>query len=113
MEPVKHETNIVNCWLVCLQLTLYAGAVSQHQLEVANASNRQASYIVTTNTPWLISVPLDGPQCVPAGSKKLLDLVCDARNMAPGANESGLVFIRDAQNSLQHEECVVVHFHAI
>lgn len=91
-----------------LQVTVHAGAVAQHQLEVANPTNRPASYSVTTNTPWLLSVGPSEPIQTPAGSKRVLSLVCDARSLASGSTESGLVFVSDAHNSLQHEECVAV-----
>jgi hypothetical protein len=94
--------------LLVLQVTVHAGAVAQHQLEVANTTNRPASYSVTTNTPWLLGVAPSGTVQIPASSKRVLSLVCDARSLAPGSTESGLVFVSDAHNSLQHEECVVV-----
>jgi hypothetical protein len=52
-------------------------------------------------------------QHVPAGAKRMLSLVCDARNLAVGVTEAGLVLINDVQDSLQHEECVVVTVHVV
>jgi hypothetical protein len=93
-----------------LQVTVRAGSVSQHQLEVANTTSRAASYVARTNVPWLLTVT-PGQQHIPAGGKRVLSLVCDARTLTPGATEAGLVFINDSQDSLQHEECVVVTVH--
>ena len=96
-----------------LQVTVHAGGVSQHQLEVSNTTRQDATYTTSTNAPWLLSVSPSDPQLVRAGTKRALTLVCDARALAPGATECGLVFISDAQSSLQHEECVVVTVHAV
>ena len=92
---------------------MHAGGISQHQLEIANTTSRDATYTITTNTPWLLSVSPSSPQHIPAGSRRMLSLVCDARALAAGATECGLVFISNAQSSLQHEECVVVTMHVI
>lgn len=102
----------MHCWPLLLQVTVRTGSVSQHQLEVANTSSRAASYAATTNVPWLLSVT-SSPQHIPAGGKRTLSLVCDARTLTPGATEAGLVFVNDAQDSLQHEECVVVTVHVV
>jgi hypothetical protein len=91
-----------------LQVTVQAGAVAQHQFEVANTTNRPARYSITTNTPWLLAVATAGTVQIPAGSSRVISLACDARRLSPGSSESGLVFVNDAHNSLQHEECVVV-----
>lgn len=107
-------TNLLapSSWL-SVQVQVHAGAVSQHQLEVTNSTNRPANFITTTNTPWLLSVTPSGPQHIPAGSKCVLSLVCDARASAPGTTESGLIFVSDAQNSLRHEECIIVSLHVV
>lgn len=92
---------------------MHAGSVSQHQLEVQNATNRPASYVATSSTPWLLSI--NGPTVlqVKAGGKGAFNLSCDACSLASGARASGLVFVNDAQHHQQHmqslhEECVVV-----
>jgi hypothetical protein len=87
--------------------------VSQHQLEVANTTNRASSYLATTNTPWLLSVTPSGAQHIPAGGRRVLGLVCDARGLAAGSTVTGLVFVTDAQDSLLHEECVLVTVHVV
>lgn len=94
-------------------MRVHAGAVSQHQLEVANTTNRASNYLTTTNTPGLLSVTPNGPQHIPAAGRRLLGLVCDARGLAAGSTVTGLVFVADAQDSLRHEECVLVTVHVV
>jgi hypothetical protein len=96
-----------------VQVVVRAGSVSQHQLELANTSSRQATYTATTNAPWLLSIVPAGPHQVPAGSKRTLDLVCDARALGPNDTQSGVVFISDDLQRLHHEDCLLVTVHAV